>query len=170
MAFREHARDRVARISVPVLSRNRRGGRGEGLSDSVGYRAARGWQGNYFLGVGDVRAPHEGGVRGHAVGFNPPPGQPINALRFLSSGRYPGACACTRIYINACARGVRTCRLQLRGGRPTPGGRCNRDDTLANTSTWTRTPFLLLLVLLALLFLRPRALVTDENCSQRDCH
>lgn len=27
-------------------------------------------QGNYFLGVGDVRAPHEGGVKGHAVGFN----------------------------------------------------------------------------------------------------
>lgn len=30
----------------------------------------RGWQGNYFLGVGDVRAPHGGGVRGHAVGSN----------------------------------------------------------------------------------------------------
>lgn len=109
----------------------------------------RGWQGNYFLGVGDVRARPTG--VGSEVTQSAPTasGQPINALRFLSSGRY------VYVGINACARVDETCRRQLRPGPATPGAVIA--TTLANTSTWRTWT--------------SRQYVTDENWrSHCDCH
>lgn len=109
----------------------------------------RGWQGNYFLGVGDVRARPTG--VGSEVTQSAPTasGQPINALRFLSSGRY------VHVNINACARVDAMCRRQFRPGPATPGAVIA--TTLANTSTWRTWT--------------SRQYVSDENWrSQRDCH
>lgn len=95
----------------------------------------RGWQGNYFLGVGDVRAPHGGWVRGHAVGCNR-----LRTANQRSTLPVFGGDTCMRISTRA--RGWHACGCDVppiaRSG-PT-NSRCgNRDDTLANTSTWTWT-------------------------------
>lgn len=63
----------------------------------------RGWQGNYFLGVGDVRAPHGGGVRGHAVGSNR-----LRTANQRSTLPVFGANT-LHVDINACATGRHAC-------------------------------------------------------------
>lgn len=101
----------------------------------------RGWQGNYFLGVGDVRAPHGGGVRGHAVGSD----RLRTANQRSTLPVFGGDTVHVGISTRVCARVPRRhacsgCDVPPIARLVPTNSRCgNRDDTLANTSTCTWT-------------------------------